>query len=120
MSKRIGPGEIWSNRKKKHLETMLRYRSFLKSASNLKDILIDILTCNKGIPFNIQNNEIVIIPSGKGPKDKYKIPLPDHNYGNVDKITDFMKDNGFRQYAFVDLDDLLPFLKDEHKPKKVK
>ncbi len=31
-NKRIGPGEIWSNRKKKHLETMLKYRNFLKSA----------------------------------------------------------------------------------------
>ncbi|MFT4415524.1 hypothetical protein ACLM5H_16840 [Fredinandcohnia humi] len=111
--KRIrGTGKVWYNRKESHLRTMLRYRKMLKSAINIKDILIEILTCNKGIPFNIKTKK----------DDTYafielnniEIPLPDQNYGNSEDITDFMKDNGFRQYAFIDLEDLLSFLNDKH------
>lgn len=104
MQQRVG-NDVWSNKKNRHLNTLLRYRDMLKSDNNIYDIILNILSCKKGILISTGENDTQItLKTPKG--EKLKIPIPSYQQKNTDSIEEFMQETGFSHYSFFDLSDL--------------
>jgi len=76
--------------------------SLLSEKLNIFNIVDEMLKCNKGSRFSINNYEITIEDEGT---NQLLVPIPRENQysENKLKITDFMIENGLQNYMYIDI-----------------
>jgi hypothetical protein len=101
--------------KRRDIHSVFINRDKHNSATNIKEVLYQLLICNKGKRKSIVNNKITIenridgntqdIPILKGITNNSN-DINSIDADNITEIVNFMKDVGLKNYIFIDLDTL--------------